>query len=110
MRVRSFEFTDALGLALAPIEELGFRGQAEPPAGLFLTTPGGPELASDDRRRVGSAAGLVGPIWLPRTVGPSAGPVLSLVRTDDNRGQLVLRAMDFASSLARHGLAWTHST
>jgi hypothetical protein len=76
---------------------LGFRGPTEPPGGLFLTTPAAPELAPDARRRVGSAVGLVGPVWLPPAVGPSVGPVLALARTDDNGGQLVLRAMDLAS-------------
>ena len=76
---------------------LGFRGQAEPPPGLFQTIPAAPELAPDDRRRVGSATGLVGPVWLPPMTGPSAGPVLALARTDDNGGQLVLRAIDVAT-------------
>jgi hypothetical protein len=76
---------------------LGFRGPAQAPSGLFLTTPAAPALAPDDQRRVGSAVGLVGPVWLPAAVGPSAGPVLALARTDDNGGQLVLRAVDLVS-------------
>jgi hypothetical protein len=86
---------DASGLDLGRL--LGFRGQAEPPVGLFMTTPASPEMASDDRRRVGSATGLVGPIWLPPMVGPSAGPVLILARADDNGGQLVLRAVGLST-------------
>jgi hypothetical protein len=76
---------------------LGFGGPAAPPIGLFLVRPATPDLATDDQRRVGSAVGLVGPVWLPPSVGPSAGPVLAMARTNDNGGQLVLRAVDIAS-------------
>jgi hypothetical protein len=76
---------------------LGFRGPAAPPIGLFLVRPATPDLATDDQRRVGSAVGLVGPVWLPTSVGLSAGRVLALARTNDNGGQLVLRALDLAS-------------
>jgi hypothetical protein len=80
---------------------LGFRAPAEPPNGLFVTTPAAPALTPDDRRRLGSAVGLTGPIWLPPTVGPASGPLLALARTDDNGGQLVLRDVDLASGRAQ---------
>jgi hypothetical protein len=80
---------------------LGFRGPAAPPIGLFLVSPATPDLATDDQRRVGSAVGLVGPVWLPPSVGPLAGPVLALARTNDNGGQLLLRAVDLASGRAQ---------
>jgi hypothetical protein len=76
---------------------LGFHGPAASPSGLFLVRPATPDLTTDDQRRVGSAVGLVGPVWLLPSVGPSAGPVLALARTNDNGGQLVLRAVDLAS-------------
>lgn len=81
---------------------LSFRGPAEPPSGLFLTTPAEPELAPDDQRRVGSAVGLVGPVWLSPAVGPATGPVLALARTDDKGGQLTLRSVDFGSGSVRN--------
>jgi hypothetical protein len=80
---------------------LGFRPPAAPPSGLFVTTPAAPELTPDDQRRVGSTTGLVGPIWLPPAVGPDAGPVLALARTNDNGGQLALRTVDLASGRAQ---------
>jgi hypothetical protein len=55
------------------------------PHRLFLAAPAAPELASDEPRRIGSAVGLVGPVWLPPTIGLSARPVLALGRTNNNK-------------------------
>jgi DNA-binding XRE family transcriptional regulator len=71
-----------------------------PLGALFLTTPAAPGLASDDQRRVGSSVGLVGPVWLPPTVGPSHGWVLALAWTNNNGGHLAVRSVDLTTRLA----------
>jgi PEGA domain len=62
--------------------------------GLFLTAPALRALTADDQRRVGSATGLLGPVWRAAGTGPDGDPVLAFARADDNGGPLVLRAVD----------------
>ena len=69
---------------------------AEPPSGLFVATPAAPDLAPEERRRLGTTTGVLGPVWRGSGSGRTGASLLGLVRTDQG-GQLALRGIDPAS-------------
>jgi hypothetical protein len=69
---------------------------AEPPSGLFTATPAAPDLAPEERRRLGTTTGVLGPVWRGSGSGRTGASLLGLARTDQG-GQLALRGIDPAS-------------